>query len=77
MWMLLEQNSSWRQGGQPQAVNLPQAFGEQSSGDGDLCELKGDVAAMAHELCADLDELVTQRGDRPALGAYRYRADCG
>ncbi len=31
MWMLPEQNSSWRQGDQPQAVNLPHDLGEQDS----------------------------------------------
>ncbi len=42
-----------------------QDLGEQCSGDGDFCELECDVAAVAHDLRADLDELFPQRGQRP------------
>ena len=73
MWMPLEQNSSWRQGGQPQTVNLPQDLGERDSRDGDLCELKGDVAAISHDLCADLNELVPQRGERLVFHSFGQR----
>jgi hypothetical protein len=35
----------------------PQDVAEQMPGDGDLGHLEGDVAAVAHDLRADLDEL--------------------
>ncbi len=35
---------------------------EQSSGDSDLCELKGNVATVPDDLGPDLDELVAQGG---------------
>ncbi len=60
--MLLNPSPSWQQGSRPQAVNQVQDLSEQSSGDGDLHELKGDVAAMSHDLRADLDQLGAQSG---------------
>ena len=41
--MLLNRGLSWRQRGRPQ-------LGEEGSGDGDLCELEGDAAAIARDL---------------------------
>ncbi len=35
-----------------------QDLGEQRSGDGDLCELECDVAAMTYDLGTDLDQLL-------------------
>ena len=60
--MLLDGALSWRQRGWPQPVNQAQDLGEQCSGDGDFCELECDVAAVAHDLRADLDEFVAQGG---------------
>ncbi len=72
--MLLNQGPSCRQRSRPQPVNQAQDLGELSSGDCDLCELNGDVAAMSHDLGADLDELLPQRGQRPVLDLLRqYR----
>ena len=56
--MLLNRSPSWRHGSRPEPVNQAQDRSKQGSGDGDLCDLKGDVAAMSHDLGADLDELV-------------------
>ncbi len=39
-----------------------QNLSEQSSGDSDLCELKGNVATVPDDLGPDLDELVAQGG---------------
>ncbi len=63
--MLLDGPPSWRQRGRPQPVNQAQNLSEQSSGDSDFRELKGDIPAMSHDLRADLDQLLTQRGQRP------------
>ena len=63
--MLLNRGPSWRQGSRPKPVNEAQDLSKQGSGDGDLCELKSNVAAMSHDLGADLDELFAQRGSRP------------
>ena len=41
--------------------------GEQGSRDRDLGKLEGDIAPMAHDLGADLDELLPQRRQRPRL----------
>ena len=58
---------SWRQRRRPQLTDPSQDLSEQVSGDGDLCELEGDAAAMSHDLGADLDELVLQRGQGPVF----------
>ncbi len=47
MWMLLEQNSSWRQGGQPKPVNLPQDLGEQCLRYCDLCNSASQPRAVS------------------------------
>ena len=52
--MLLNRGLSWQQRGRPQFVDPPQDLGEEVSGDGDLCELECDVAAMSHDLSANL-----------------------
>ncbi len=49
-------SSSWRQRRRSQAVNEVQEFSEQGAWDRDLRQLEGDVAAMAHNLRADLDQ---------------------
>ncbi len=71
--MLQNRRLSWRQGSRPQPVNQAQDLSEQSFGDGDLCELECDVAARSHDLGADLDELVVQRGHGPVLDLLRQR----
>ncbi len=71
--MLLNRGPSWRQRNRPQPANQAQDLGEQSSGDSDLCELKGDIAAMSHDLGADLDELLPERRQRPVLDLLRQR----
>ncbi len=45
-------------GGQPQLADPPQDLSEQVSGDSDLRKLKRDIAAMAHDLRADLNQLL-------------------
>ncbi len=70
--MLLNRSPSWRQRSWLQLVNAVQDFGEQPSGDSDLCELECDGAAVAHDLGTDLDEFLTQRGERPVLCFLRY-----
>ena len=69
--MLLNRGPSWRQGSPPQPVDPARNFSEQSSGDGDLREPKGDVAAMADDLGPDLDELLPECGQRPMLHFLR------
>ncbi len=56
--MLLDRAPSWRQRRRPQPVNEAQDLSEQRSWDGDLRQLEGDIAPMAHDLSADLDELL-------------------
>ncbi len=65
--MLLNRGPSWRQGSRPQPVNQAQDLSEQISGDVDFRELRGDIAAMSHDLCADLDQLGAQSGQRPVF----------
>ncbi len=73
IWMCLDQGPSWRQRGWPQPVDQMKYLGEQRSWDGDLCELKGDVTAMTHDLGADLDELLPKRRQRPVFDLLRQR----
>ncbi len=65
--MLLDWALSWRQRGWPQPVDQMKYLGEQRSWDGDLRHLESDVAAMAHDLGTDLDELLAQRSAANAL----------
>jgi len=46
-------------------VHPSQCVGKQISRDGDLGHLECDVAAVAHDLRADLDELLLQARHRP------------
>ncbi len=46
--------ASWRHRRWPQPVNEAQDFGEQCSRYGDLGQLESDMAAVAHDLGADL-----------------------
>ncbi len=60
-WMLPDGAPSWRQGGPPRPVNHAQDIGERGSWDGDLRQLKGDLAAMAYDLRAFLHQLLVKR----------------
>src|SRR5262245_52013876 len=51
----------------PQFRNEPQNLLEHLSGDGDLGHLEHDVAAVAHHLRPDLDQLLRQACQRPVL----------
>ncbi len=59
-WVLLDQGPSWRQGSRTQPVNQAQDLSEQGSWHCDLGKLERDVAAMSHDLCADLHLLLSQ-----------------
>ena len=65
--MLLERAPSCRQMRWPQPVNEAEDLSEHRSWDGDLRQLESDIATMAHDLRADLDQLFPQRGQRPVL----------
>jgi hypothetical protein len=41
--------------------------------DGDLGHLEGDIAAVAHHIRADLDQLVLEGGQRPITHRFRRR----
>ena len=60
--MLLDRAPSWRQRRWPQPVDQSQDLSEQRSWDGDVGHLKRDVVAVAHDLGADLDQLLSQGG---------------
>ena len=51
----------------PQFGNEPQDVGEEVSRDRDLGHLEGDIAAVADDLRADLDQLLLQARQRPIL----------
>ena len=57
--MLLPRSPSWRQRGRAKSANQVQDhLGEQYSGNGYLGQLEGDVAGVAHDPGADLDQLL-------------------
>jgi hypothetical protein len=53
--------------GSDQFRDEPQDVGEETFGNGDFGHLKRDIAAMAHELRADLDKLFLQARQRPVI----------
>src|SRR5215471_21820240 len=57
----------------PQFRDEPQNLLEHLPWDGDLGHLEGDIAAVAHYLRADLDQLVLQGRQRPVLDRLRRR----
>src|SRR5499427_1131251 len=66
--------SCWRWWWQrPQFRDEPQNLLEHLPWDGDLGHLEGDIAAVAHDLRADLDELPLQARQRPVLDRLRRR----
>jgi hypothetical protein len=54
----------WRRS---EPVDAARDIGEQVTSDGDLSHLERDVVTVAHDLRADLDELLAQRRQRPLL----------
>ncbi len=56
-----------RDGRRPQFGDQPQDVGEETFGNGDLGHLQGDIAPMAHDLRADLDQLLLKARQRPIL----------
>ncbi len=62
-WMLRDRAPSWRS----QPVNQEQDGGEQDSRDCDLGKLERDIATVANDLGADLDQLLSKRRQRPVL----------
>lgn len=57
----------------PQVRDHAQDAGEEVSRDGHLRHLEGDIAAMADEPGADLDQLLAQRRHRPVADRLRRR----
>ena len=53
-------------GSSSQVINQGQDFPEQLPRHRHLGQLKRDIATMADDLGADLDQLISQRGQRPA-----------
>jgi len=54
-----------------QRRDQPQDIREQAARDGNLSHLEGNVAAVADDLCANLDQLLPQAGERPILDRLR------
>ncbi|HUL88450.1 MAG TPA: hypothetical protein VLU23_09725 [Pseudolabrys sp.] len=48
-------------------IDTTQEVGEQLMWDGHLSHLEDDVAAVANDLCSDLDQLLSERRERPLL----------
>ena len=69
MTELIQRRRSCRRaiGRRPQFGDQPQDLGEQHSRHGDLGHLEGDIAAVADDPRADLDQLLSQAGQRPVL----------
>lgn len=57
----------------PQFGDQPQDLGEHHLRHGDLGHLESDIAAVADELGADLDQLLPQAGQRPLFDLLRCR----
>ncbi len=78
IWILPDQCLSWRYRGRSQAVNQVQNVGEQASRDCGLGELERDIATVASNLGANLDQLLSTVRDRPrAKGLCRLRVRLG
>ncbi len=59
--MLREGPPSWRQRGRPQPIDEGEDFLEQLPRHRTLRQLEGDLPSVAHDLRADLDQLLPQR----------------
>lgn len=66
---LSRRRERWR----PQFRDHAQDIGEEIFGNGHLRHLEGGVAGMAHDLRADLDQLLPQRRHRPVADRLRRR----
>ena len=55
----------------PEPVDEAQDVGEQVSGNGDLRHLEGYIAPVADDLAANLDQFVSQTGQRPVPHGIR------
>jgi len=62
-----------RQGRRAQLRDQPQDIGEQVLRNGHLRHLEDDVAGVAHDLRADLDQLLLERRQRPVLHGFQRR----
>ena len=62
-----------RRGWRPQQGDQRQDVGEHLSRHCHLGHMEGDVAAVANDLRADLDQLFAQAGQRPRLRGLRHR----
>ena len=60
----------------PQPVDPPQDLGEQRSRHRHLGQLEDDVAAVAHDAGADLDQLLAQGRQRPVLDLLAAAPAC-
>ncbi len=56
-----------RSGSSSQIINQAQEVGEQAFRDRDLGELEREIATVANDLGADLDQLLSKRRQRPML----------
>jgi hypothetical protein len=66
--------SHWRWGWlRPEFRDQPQNLLEHLPWDGNLGHLESDVTAVAHDLRADLDQLLLQAGQRPLLDRLGQR----
>jgi hypothetical protein len=64
---------SCRRGWRPEPGDQRQDVGEHLSRHRDLGQLESDVATVAEDLGADLDQLLAQAGQRPRLRCFRQR----
>ena len=55
----------------PEARDQAEDFFEQCLGHGHLCHLEREIAPMAHQLGADLDQLLPERCERPVAHLLR------
>ena len=58
---------SWRQRGRPQPIDEAEDLSEQLPRHRNRRQLESDIPAVAHDLGANLDKLLPERGQRPVL----------
>ncbi len=68
--MLPDWPPSWRQRGLSQPIDEAEDFSEQLPRHGNLRHLESDIPAVAHDLGANLDQLLPERGQRPVSTAF-------
>ena len=69
--MLRDGMPSWRQRGRPQPIDEAEHLSEQLPRHRNLRQLESDIPAVAHDLGANLDQLLPERGQRPVLHRLR------